>query len=127
METYGFAPESLGFYGLSAKAFSQLLKDNKLTTSSGHYDLNRFASASDDDMKRYVDSCIAGAQALGQDYITWPLLDAPDRTIERFKAIAQRLNVIGTQIEESRASASRTTIMTSSSSSRTVRLDTTSS
>ncbi len=100
VETYGFAPESLGYYGLSAKAFSQLLKDNKLTTSSGHYDLNQFASASDDDMKRYVDRCIAGAQALGQDYITWPLLDAPDRTIERFKAIAQRLNVIGTQIKK---------------------------
>jgi sugar phosphate isomerase/epimerase len=100
VETYGFAPESLGYYGLSAKAFSQLLKDNKLTTSSGHYDLNKFASASDDDMKRYVDRCIAGAQALGQEYITWPLLDAPDRTIERFKAIAQRLNVIGTQIKK---------------------------
>ena len=100
VETYGFAPESLGYYGLSAKAFAQLLKDNKLTTSSGHYDLNQFASASDDDMKRYVDRCIAGAQALGQDYITWPLLDAPDRTIERFKAIAQRLNVIGTQIKK---------------------------
>ena len=96
VETYGFAPESLGYYGLSAEAFSQLLKDNKLTTSSGHYDLNRFASASDDDMKRYVDRCIAGAQALGQDYITWPLLDAPDRTIERFKAIAQRHGLLAT-------------------------------
>ena len=65
VETYGFAPESLGYYGLSAKAFAQLLADNKLTTSSGHYDLNKFASASDDDIKRYVDRCIAGAQALG--------------------------------------------------------------
>ena len=100
VETYGFDPASLNYYGMPAKAFAQLLRDNKLTTPSGHYDLNRFAAASDDDIKRYVDRCIEGARALGQDYITWPLLDAPDRTIERFKAVAQRLNVIGEQIKK---------------------------
>ena len=41
VETYGFDPQGLGYYGLPAKAFAQKLGDNKITTPSGHYDLNR--------------------------------------------------------------------------------------
>ncbi len=100
VETYGFDPQGIGYYGLPAKAFAQRLRDNKLTTSSGHYDLNRFTSSSVDDMKNYVDRCIEGAHALGQTYVTWPLLDAGDRTIEKFKMVAGRLNVIGAQIKK---------------------------
>lgn len=100
VETYGFDPQGIGYYGLPAKAFAQRLRDNKLTASSGHYDLNRFASSSAEDMKGYVDRCIEGAHVLGQTYITWPLLDAGDRTIEKFKIVAERLNVIGAQIKK---------------------------
>ena len=100
VETYGFDPQGIGYYGLPAKAFAQRLRDNKLTASSGHYDLNRFASSSVEDMKSYVDRCIEGAHVLGQTYITWPLLDAGDRTIEKFKIVAERLNVIGAQIKK---------------------------
>jgi sugar phosphate isomerase/epimerase len=100
VETYGFDPQAIGYYGLPVKAFAQRLRDNKLTASSGHYDLNRFTSASAEDMKGYVDRCIEGAHALGQTYITWPLLDAGDRTIEKFKIVAERLNVIGAQIRK---------------------------
>ena len=32
----------LRYYGMPAKEFAQRLRDNKLTTPSGHYDLNRF-------------------------------------------------------------------------------------
>ena len=39
-----------------------MLRDNAITTPSGHYDLNRFVSTSVDDVKRYVDRCIEGAQ-----------------------------------------------------------------
>jgi sugar phosphate isomerase/epimerase len=98
VETYGFDPQAMGYYGLPAKAFAERLRDHKLTTPSGHYDLNRFASTSVDDLTRYVDRCIEGAHALGQSYITWPLLDAGDRTIEKFKMVAERLNTIGGQI-----------------------------
>src|SRR5688572_15218574 len=66
VETYGFDPEGIGYYGLSAKAFSERLRAHKLTTSSGHYDLNRFTASSTDDLKRYVDRSIEGARALGQ-------------------------------------------------------------
>ena len=100
VETYGFDPQGLNYYGLPAKTFAERLRDNNLTTPSGHYDLNRFVSTSADDLARYVDRCVEGARALGQSYITWPLLDAGDRTIEKFKIVAERLNVIGEQIKK---------------------------
>jgi sugar phosphate isomerase/epimerase len=99
-ETYGFDPQAIGYYGLSAKTFAERLRDLNLATPSGHYDLNRFMSTSVDDLKRYLDRCIEGARALGQAYITWPLLDEGDRTIEKFKVAAARLNVAGEQIKK---------------------------
>jgi sugar phosphate isomerase/epimerase len=100
VETYGFDPEGIRYYGLAGKTFAQRLRDHNLTTPSGHYDLNRFGSASVDDLKRYVDRCVEGAHALGQQYITWPLLDEGSRTIEKFKAAAERLNIAGGQIKK---------------------------
>ena len=100
VETYGLDPEGLRYYGLPAKAFAQRLQEHNLTTPSGHYDLNRFASSTDDELKRYVDRCIEGARALGQAYITWPLVDEGFRTIEKFKVVAQRLNLAGGQIKK---------------------------
>ena len=94
-ETYGYDPEGIKYYGLPAKTFKQLLDDNKITTPTGHYDLNRFVNTSVDDLRRYVDRCILGAQALGQTYITWPLIDEDSRTIEKFKVVAERLNIVG--------------------------------
>jgi sugar phosphate isomerase/epimerase len=99
-ETYGFDPEGIRYYGLPAKTFAQSLRDLNLTTPSGHYDLNRFVSSSVDDLKRYVDRCVEGAHAVGQAYITWPLVDEGFRTIEGFKAVAERLNVAGQQIKK---------------------------
>ncbi len=96
-ETYGFEPDTLRYYGLDAVAFADRLKANGFTTPSGHYDLNRYVSTSVDDLKRYMDRCILGAKALGQTYITWPLLDPDSRTIDRFKVAAERLNIIGAQ------------------------------
>jgi sugar phosphate isomerase/epimerase len=101
-ETYGFDPEGMRYYRLPAKDFAQLLRDMKLTAVSGHYDLNRFMSTSIDDLKRYVDRSIEGAHALGQEYITWPLLDEGDRTIERFKVAAERLNIAGETIKKAK-------------------------
>ena len=100
VETYGFDAERIGYYGLAAPVFAQRLRDNGLTAPSGHYDLNRFVSASVDDLKRYVDRCVEGARALGQAYVTWPLLDADSRTIEKFKNAAERLNVAGAQVKD---------------------------
>ena len=98
VETYGFAPAAVGYYNLPAREFAARLRDLGLSSPSGHYDLNRFAAASADDVHRYVDSCIAGANALGQSYITWPFLDPPSRPLEAFKAAVGRLNAVGDRI-----------------------------
>jgi sugar phosphate isomerase/epimerase len=98
VETYGFAPEGPGYYRMPARDFAQRLRDHGLTSPSGHYDLNRFATASDDDLHRYVDSCIGGAKLLGQRYITWPFLEEPLRAIEPFSRIVARFNAIGERI-----------------------------
>ena len=100
VETYGLEPKGLGFYGLPAKTFAQHLRDHGISAVSGHYDLNRYAAASVDDLKNYVDRCIEGARALDQSYITWPLLDPPDRTLDRYKVVAERLNIVGAQIKQ---------------------------
>jgi sugar phosphate isomerase/epimerase len=101
-ETYGFDPEGMRYYRLPAKEFAQRLTDLNTTAPSGHYDLNRFTSTSVDELKRYVDRCIEGAHILKQSYITWPLLDQGDRTIERFKAVAERLNLVGEQVRKAK-------------------------
>lgn len=98
VETYGFDPDGIGYYRLPAKEFAQRLRDNGITSPSGHYDLNKFVTSSVDDLNRYVDRCVLGAQALGQAYITWPVLDAASRTIETFKVVAERLNGIGERL-----------------------------
>ena len=98
VETYGFDPDALGYYKLPAREFAQLLRDHGLTSPSGHYDLNRFATASDADLNRYVDRCIEGARLVGHSYITWPFLDPPLRPIEPFSRIVARFNGIGERI-----------------------------
>jgi sugar phosphate isomerase/epimerase len=100
VETYGFDPQGLRFYGLPAATFAEKLKSYGFTAPSGHYYLNRFVSTSVDDLMRYVDRCIEGAHALGQSYITWPLLDADARTIEKFKEVASRLNAVGARVKK---------------------------
>jgi sugar phosphate isomerase/epimerase len=101
VETYGFDPQTVGYYGMPARAFASLLGEHGLPTPSGHYDFNRFAQASLDDLDRYVDRCVEGARALGQSYITWPTLDPPSRTLDGFRNVAARLNRMGARTEKS--------------------------
>jgi sugar phosphate isomerase/epimerase len=102
LETYGFDPDGLRYYGLDAKAFAQRLRDLGLTTPSGHYDLNRYVTTGIDELTRYVDRCIEGARALGQSYITWPLIDPDSRTLDKFKVVAERLNIAGEQARKAK-------------------------
>ena len=102
LETYGFDPEGSRYYGLDASTFAQRLKDLNLTTPSGHYDLNRYVNTGIDELKRYMDRCIEGARALGQSYITWPLIDPDSRTLDKFKVVAERLNIAGEQAREAK-------------------------
>lgn len=100
LETYGFGPDDISYYGLKASEFKQLLDHNQLTTSSGHYDLFKYIDNSDE-LKKYVDKCIEGAHLLKQRFITWPWLTPESRSIEKFKLLADRLNVVGEQVTQS--------------------------
>ena len=100
LETYGFDPEAVKYYGLDAYEFKKLLDENQLTTSSGHYDLFLFLDKSNDELKRYIDKCIEGAVILGQRYITWPWLTPESRSIEKFKFLTEKLNIAGEQISQ---------------------------
>lgn len=98
VETFGF--NNL-YSGLEPRVYKQVLDDNNLTTSSGHYEFNRYViDKTDDDLQRYVDECIVGAHILKQEYIVWPWLNPELRSIEKFKLIAAKLNMIGEQIKK---------------------------
>lgn len=100
LETYGFDPSQVGYYGLRAKDFRTLLKDLGLTTTSGHYDLFKYLNAPEADLLAYVDQCIEGARQLDQKYITWPWLAPEDRGIDKFKLLASKLNLIGERVKK---------------------------
>jgi sugar phosphate isomerase/epimerase len=99
VEIYGFSDSK--YYGLEPSAFKSLLDDNNITTSSGHYDLNKFMlhGSTDGQMFKYVDECIEGAHTLKQKYIVWPWLDPDSRTIDKFKIVADKLNRIGERLK----------------------------
>ena len=99
-ETYGYDPDQGKYYGLKASAFKQLLADNQMITTSGHYDFTKFFDKPADAMMRYVDQCIEGAHALGQRYITWPWLDPAFRTLENFRLLTGKLNAIGERVNK---------------------------
>src|SRR5882757_6332625 len=55
VETFGYN-KTTGYWGLPSKDFSQLLKDNGLTTPSGHYGLDQyFGEGKTDDLKTYIE------------------------------------------------------------------------
>lgn len=97
-ETYGYEPVSDKYYGFKSKEFKSILDDMGLSTSSGHYDFSNYFDQPTDAMLRYVDSCINGALALDQDYITWPWLHPDFRNIEGFKSLTDKLNIIGERV-----------------------------
>jgi sugar phosphate isomerase/epimerase len=97
LETYGFEPQTLKYYGMPAADFRKVLEDLDLTTTTGHYDLHVYLAKPAAEMTAYVDRCILGAKALGQKYVTWAWLDPQSRDLESFKLVAERLNMIGAQ------------------------------
>jgi sugar phosphate isomerase/epimerase len=97
LETYGFEPDTLKYYGMQAAEFRKVLDGLGLATTSGHYDLHEYLNKPAEAMTAYIERCILGAHALGQKYITWAWLDPQSRGLDSFKLVAQRLNLIGAQ------------------------------
>jgi sugar phosphate isomerase/epimerase len=89
VETFGYDKKT-GYWGLSAKDFAQLLKDNGLNTPGGHYSLNQFfGDGGMDDLKAYIDV----AHITGQEYIIVPSLKEEFiKTANDFKEVAEKMN-----------------------------------
>lgn len=100
-ETYGYDGPSKQFYGMPAKDFRKVLEDNSLSSTSGHYDFIKYFNGPTEELLRYTDQSIEGAHALGQKYITWPWLDPESRSIEKFKILTEKLNIIGERVNKS--------------------------
>ena len=99
-EAYGFDNEQGMFYGFKSSEFKQILDDLNLSITSGHYGFSPYLEKSDDELKRFVNQCIQGAKALNSKYITWPWIAPEQRTIETYKLMSNKLNIIGQQITE---------------------------
>src|SRR5476651_783824 len=68
VETFGYDAKN-GYWGLQSKDFSKLLKDNGLSTPSGHYGIDSFFGKGDtEDLKRYIEV----ANIIGQSYVVIP-------------------------------------------------------
>jgi len=89
VETYGYSAKG-GFWGLDAKTFKSLLKQNGLTSPSGHFTMDNFiAGKSSDELKAYIEA----ANILDSEYVTVPYLQGDIRkTADDYKKIAAKLN-----------------------------------
>jgi sugar phosphate isomerase/epimerase len=93
VETYGLSNDGQ-YFGLSVKEFAELLKSHNITSPSGHYTPSKmlFENGDGDDVKRLCDV----GHTLGHQYIVIPYLDEPKRrTIDQYKALADRMNKAG--------------------------------
>ncbi|RYU86498.1 sugar phosphate isomerase/epimerase [Mucilaginibacter terrigena] len=89
VETFGYSAET-GFWGLSAKEFSAVLKANGLKTPSGHYGMDEFFGSGKMDM---FNAYIKAAHATGQTYIVIPSLNHDFiKTAADFNSIADKMN-----------------------------------
>ncbi len=87
------------FTDIKLSEFKKILDDLHLTTTSGHYGFSPYLNKPEDDLKRFVDQCIKGAHAVGMKYITWPWIAPDQRTLDNFKLMSKKLNVIGEQVK----------------------------
>lgn len=99
-EIYGYDHKLDKIYGFSPPEFKNILDELELTVTSGHYGFSPFLEQSDGAMKGFVDQCITCAKTLKSHYITWPWIAPEQRTMEHFKLMVQKLNLIGAQVTD---------------------------
>ncbi len=92
VETFGYSKEH-GFWGLSAKEFSGLLKANGLKTASGHFGLDQyFVEGKTTDLE----NSIKAANATGMEYVIVPSINGEVlKTVDQFKMVAEKMNKAG--------------------------------
>ena len=99
-EIYGFDADKGMYYDFKSVEFKQILDDLGLSVTSGHYSFSPYLNESDAKLKSYVEKCITGAKILNSNYITWPWIAPEQRTIDNFKLMSSKLNLIGEQVTE---------------------------
>jgi len=98
-EHYGFDDVENTFYGLALQDFKIAIDDMGLSISSGHYNFSPHLNDSDKDLLAFVDKCISAALAIDSKYITWPWLAPELRTLENYRRLVDKLNLIGRQVK----------------------------
>nr|WP_262923161.1 sugar phosphate isomerase/epimerase [Arenibacter sp. N53] len=97
-ELYGFDAEKDLIYGFSPSDLKTILDELQLSITSGHYGFSPYLEKSDKELKRYVDKCIGAAKTLDSKYITWPYIGPEQRSLDNFKLMSHKLNLIGEQV-----------------------------
>ena len=89
VETFGYSKEH-GFWGLDAKAFSDLLKSNGLSTPSGHYGMDEyFVQGKTDQLETYIEA----ANITGMTYVIVPSINGEVlKSADQFKMVAEKMN-----------------------------------
>ena len=93
VEMFGLSAENK-FFGYNVKQTAALLKQNNLTSPSGHYLPEKFLfdNGNGDDVKNYCDV----ANELGSGYVIIPWMSEERRnSIDKYKALAERINKAG--------------------------------
>ena len=93
LEMFGLSAENK-FFGHSVKEVAELLKQNNLTSPSGHYMPEKFLfnNGNGDDVKNLCDV----ANQLGNSYVIIPWLSEEKRnSIDKYKLLAGRMNKAG--------------------------------
>jgi sugar phosphate isomerase/epimerase len=93
LEMFGLSAENK-FFGHSVKEIAELLKQNNLSSPSGHYMPEKFLfnNGNGDDVKNLCDV----ANALGNAYLIIPWMSEEKRnSIEKYKILAERINKAG--------------------------------
>jgi sugar phosphate isomerase/epimerase len=91
VETFGYGNGQ--WFGLTPLELKGVLKDNGLTSPSGHTFMGSFLLK--DGWEEKWKAAVADSKTLGQEYIVIPYLEDSFRTIENYKKLAQALNKAG--------------------------------
>jgi sugar phosphate isomerase/epimerase len=88
VETFGY--NNGKYFGYEPKAFHELLTQNNLVSTSGHYGLNNFLyqNASSDEVKKLLEA----VTTLGQEYLTIPSVMRSATAADDYKPLAAKMN-----------------------------------
>ena len=85
VENFGYSGK---FFGMDAKAYSELLKETGLSAPSGHYLLNQ--------LRNGWDKAVEDAAAVGHKYMVLAFLTPAERkTLDDYRRVAETLNQAG--------------------------------